>query len=72
MTVAKDLVRKMLTPDPAKRITASQVLQHPWMVEHVNNKLSISSRLHAYCARRKLRVAQFVAYMTSVFMNRKK
>ncbi|OVA15957.1 Protein kinase domain [Macleaya cordata] len=30
---AKDLIRKMLTQDPKKRITASQVLEHPWMKE---------------------------------------
>ncbi|XP_010538709.1 PREDICTED: calcium-dependent protein kinase 21-like [Tarenaya hassleriana] len=28
---AKDLVRKMLTKNPKKRITASQVLEHPWI-----------------------------------------
>ncbi|BAF21689.1 calcium-dependent protein kinase 19 isoform X1 [Oryza sativa Japonica Group] len=28
---AKDLVRKMLTQDPKKRITSAQVLQHPWL-----------------------------------------
>ncbi|XP_072956791.1 calcium-dependent protein kinase 2-like [Typha angustifolia] len=30
---AKDLVRKMLTQDPKKRITSAQVLQHPWLKE---------------------------------------
>jgi calcium-dependent protein kinase len=30
---AKDLVRKMLTPDPRKRITPAEVLEHPWMKE---------------------------------------
>lgn len=30
---AKDLVRKMLTPDPKKRITSTEVLEHPWMRE---------------------------------------
>ncbi|CAL9122658.1 unnamed protein product [Musa textilis] len=30
---AKDLVMKMLKQDPKKRITAAQVLQHPWLVE---------------------------------------
>lgn len=30
---AKDLVRKMLTQDPKKRITAAQVLEHPWLKE---------------------------------------
>ncbi|KAI3495200.1 hypothetical protein L2E82_40269 [Cichorium intybus] len=30
---AKDLVRKMLTQDPRKRITSAQVLEHPWLRE---------------------------------------
>lgn len=30
---AKDLVRKMLTQDPKKRITSAQVLDHPWLRE---------------------------------------
>ncbi|KAK9689204.1 hypothetical protein RND81_09G043200 [Saponaria officinalis] len=30
---AKDLVRKMLTSDPKKRISAAQVLEHPWLRE---------------------------------------
>ncbi|KAA8526979.1 hypothetical protein F0562_008792 [Nyssa sinensis] len=28
---AKDLVRKMLTHDPKRRITSAQVLEHPWI-----------------------------------------
>ncbi|MQL80906.1 hypothetical protein Taro_013378 [Colocasia esculenta] len=28
---AKDLVRKMLTQDPRRRITSAQVLEHPWI-----------------------------------------
>ncbi|KAK7387764.1 hypothetical protein VNO78_22556 [Psophocarpus tetragonolobus] len=30
---AKDLVRKMLTQDPKRRITSAQVLEHPWIRE---------------------------------------
>ncbi|KAG4213801.1 hypothetical protein ERO13_A01G079700v2 [Gossypium hirsutum] len=30
---AKDLVRQMLTQDPKKRITSTQVLEHPWIRE---------------------------------------
>ncbi|KAK3027941.1 hypothetical protein RJ639_039408 [Escallonia herrerae] len=30
---AKDLVRKMLTRDPKRRITSAQVLEHPWIRE---------------------------------------
>ncbi|KAL5582680.1 hypothetical protein UlMin_015122 [Ulmus minor] len=32
-TGAKDLVRKMLTSDPKQRMTAFQVLNHPWIKE---------------------------------------
>lgn len=28
---AKDLVKKLLTYDPAKRITAADAVQHPWI-----------------------------------------
>ena len=28
---AKDCLRRMLEPDPAKRATADEMLQHPWM-----------------------------------------
>lgn len=37
---AKDLINKMLTINPAKRITASEVLKHPWISvssEHSHN-----------------------------------
>ncbi|XP_065862382.1 calcium-dependent protein kinase 2-like [Euphorbia lathyris] len=30
---AKDLVRRMLTQDPKRRITSAQVLEHPWLKE---------------------------------------
>nr|GME13379.1 calcium-dependent protein kinase 29 [Ipomoea batatas] len=30
---AKDLIRKMLTVDPQKRITAAEALEHPWLKE---------------------------------------
>lgn len=30
---AKDLIEKMLTKDPAQRITAVQVLEDPWLVD---------------------------------------
>ena len=28
---AKDLIKKMLTMNPSKRITALEALKHPWM-----------------------------------------
>ncbi|PON84030.1 Serine/threonine protein kinase [Trema orientale] len=32
-TTAKDLIKRMLTQDPKKRITSAQVLEHPWLRE---------------------------------------
>lgn len=29
---AKDLIRKILVPDPKRRLSSSQILAHPWMV----------------------------------------
>ncbi|XP_026398196.1 calcium-dependent protein kinase 3-like [Papaver somniferum] len=34
---AKDLISKILRLDPAKRITAPQILDHPWMTQDVNS-----------------------------------
>ncbi|XP_010266896.1 PREDICTED: calcium-dependent protein kinase 29-like isoform X2 [Nelumbo nucifera] len=31
---ARDLIKKMLTQDPKKRITAAQALEHPWLKEY--------------------------------------
>ena len=30
---AKDLIARLLTVDPEKRLTVEQVVEHPWMVE---------------------------------------
>ncbi|CAH2071621.1 unnamed protein product [Thlaspi arvense] len=35
---AKDLIKKMLTKDPKKRISASDVLEHPWIKYEAPNK----------------------------------
>ncbi|KAM7500963.1 hypothetical protein LguiA_025377 [Lonicera macranthoides] len=57
---AKDLVRKMLTPDPRKRITSSQVLDHPWLREggEASDKpidSAVLSRLKQFRAMNKLK-----------------
>lgn len=57
VTAAKDLVKKMLTPDPKMRITADQIIKHPWLVENSSDKLSISENLKKYQAKRRLKVA---------------
>ena len=55
---AKDLVRKLLTVDPRHRLTAAQVLQHPWITGGASSKpLSEghTTRLMMLQARRRLR-----------------
>jgi serine/threonine protein kinase len=32
LVAAKDLIRKVLVPDPKRRLTSRQILAHPWMV----------------------------------------
>lgn len=71
MTAAKDLVTKMLDPDPKTRITAEQILQHPWIIEYTDNQLAIAQKLKAYNARRKLKKVQYVAYIMSLLMKKK-
>ncbi len=48
---AKDLMAKLLTTDTAKRITASEAIEHPWLTgEKADSKprVSVSSFMHAY------------------------
>mmetsp|Transcript_25523 Transcript_25523/g.37678 ORF Transcript_25523/g.37678 Transcript_25523/m.37678 type:complete len:829 (+) Transcript_25523:68-2554(+) len=41
---AKDLVSKMLTVDPSRRITASEILQHPWIRMVDDSSTSVASQ----------------------------
>ncbi|CAI9087189.1 OLC1v1021203C2 [Oldenlandia corymbosa var. corymbosa] len=57
---AKDLVRKMLTMDPKKRITSAQVLEHPWIREGGNASdkpidSAVLSRMKQFRAMNKLK-----------------
>uniref|UniRef100_A0A4W4E6S3 calcium/calmodulin-dependent protein kinase n=1 Tax=Electrophorus electricus TaxID=8005 RepID=A0A4W4E6S3_ELEEL len=58
---AKDLINKMLTINPAKRITAAEALKHPWICQ----RSTVASMMHRqetveclkkFNARRKLKV----------------
>uniref|UniRef100_A0A8I6A550 calcium/calmodulin-dependent protein kinase n=1 Tax=Rattus norvegicus TaxID=10116 RepID=A0A8I6A550_RAT len=58
---AKDLINKMLTINPAKRITASEALKHPWICQ----RSTVASMMHRqetvdclkkFNARRKLKL----------------
>ncbi|KAH6768015.1 calmodulin-domain protein kinase 9 [Perilla frutescens var. frutescens] len=57
---AKDLVRRMLTQNPKKRITAAEVLEHPWIKDgrEASNKPidnAVLSRMKQFRAMNKLK-----------------
>ncbi|KAB5560414.1 hypothetical protein DKX38_005371 [Salix brachista] len=54
---AKDLVRRMLTQDPKKRITSAQVLEHPWIKDGGADKpidSAVLTRMKQFRAMNKL------------------
>lgn len=60
--MAKDLIAKILVPDPARRLKASEILRHPWMTlddEMINNVALSGTReqLKRFQARRRLKKA---------------
>jgi len=67
---AKELIDKMLTVDPKKRITASDALRHPW----ISDRQQVASTFHRqetidglkrFNARRKLRGAMLTTLLVS-------
>ena len=44
---AKDLIKKMLTYDPAQRITADASLSHPWIVKKVSEPVDPKATTNA-------------------------
>ncbi|KAE8661211.1 Calcium-dependent protein kinase 32 [Hibiscus syriacus] len=57
---AKDLVRKMLNPDPKRRLTAQEVLDHPWLqnakkAPNVSLGETVKARLKQFSVMNKLK-----------------
>jgi len=68
---AKDLVKKLLVIDPTMRLTADELLQHPWLIEEQSSTLELphfKSSMKAYNARRRLR-ATLRAVQITQFLN---
>mmetsp|Transcript_15257 Transcript_15257/g.32941 ORF Transcript_15257/g.32941 Transcript_15257/m.32941 type:complete len:635 (-) Transcript_15257:282-2186(-) len=42
---ARDFVRRLIRVDPARRLTATQALNHPWIVRHAPPRMSLSAEL---------------------------
>uniref|UniRef100_A0A452QQ61 Protein kinase domain-containing protein n=1 Tax=Ursus americanus TaxID=9643 RepID=A0A452QQ61_URSAM len=70
---AKDLINKMLTINPAKRITASEALKHPWICQ----RSTVASMMHRqetvdclkkFNARRKLKTLATKGFKASLFL----
>jgi calcium/calmodulin-dependent protein kinase I len=70
---AKDLITKILVPDPRRRLTAAQILSHPWVrgsVDVADRDLSETrAQLRKFNARRKLR-AGMKTVLTTVRIQR--
>lgn len=43
---ARDLIRRLLVPDPSQRLTAAQCLQHEWIVSAGTLPREVAARLH--------------------------
>uniref|UniRef100_A0A8C2WAC5 calcium/calmodulin-dependent protein kinase n=1 Tax=Cyclopterus lumpus TaxID=8103 RepID=A0A8C2WAC5_CYCLU len=69
---AKDLINKMLTINPSKRITATEALKHPWICQ----RSTVASMMHRqetveclkkFNARRKLKVRRLAILHGSIY-----
>uniref|UniRef100_A0AAQ5ZGD5 calcium/calmodulin-dependent protein kinase n=1 Tax=Amphiprion ocellaris TaxID=80972 RepID=A0AAQ5ZGD5_AMPOC len=69
---AKDLINKMLTINPSKRITAAEALKHPWICQ----RSTVASMMHRqetveclkkFNARRKLKVRLLAILHASIY-----
>uniref|UniRef100_A0A3Q4AXI2 calcium/calmodulin-dependent protein kinase n=1 Tax=Mola mola TaxID=94237 RepID=A0A3Q4AXI2_MOLML len=70
---AKDLINKMLTINPSKRITAAEALKHPWICQ----RSTVASMMHRqetveclkkFNARRKLKVRCLAILHSSIYV----
>lgn len=72
---AKDLVRRLLVVDANERLTADQILQHPWLTSSGDGDgeelIHFQANLKAYNARRRFRSAIRAVQLTSMIKGKK-
>jgi calcium/calmodulin-dependent protein kinase I len=54
---AKDLISKLMEPDPEKRLTVKQALQHPWILNASDSELPVKEELRKFQARKRFKGA---------------
>ena len=57
--LAKDLIKKILVVDPNVRLTATQIIEHPWVVgEKTPRKIlhSVTAKIKEFNAKAKFKV----------------
>jgi len=70
--MAKDLIRKLLVVDPSKRLTADEILEHPWVVgEMTPRKMlpNVTDKIRQFNLRRKSRLAALTQITEGKFQN---
>jgi Protein kinase domain. len=57
--IAKDLIKKLLVPDPKKRLNADEILSHPWIVGDVTPRKKlpqVTEKIKEFNAKRRFKV----------------
>ncbi|ETO04605.1 hypothetical protein RFI_32791 [Reticulomyxa filosa] len=72
-TDAKDLVKKLLVPDPTKRLTSAATVKHPWLQGKASDQIMGAEQrfqLKRFQYVRKLRVNLFILFVSFFFFFR--
>ena len=66
---AKDLIRAILVVDPSKRLTAEEILSHPWIYGDKNSVVvleNVKENMRQYNIKRKFKVSVLMRLKESV------
>lgn len=69
---AKDLIKALLIVDPKKRMTADQMLEHPWVKGTATPRTELTTfneQLKSYNAKRKFKKAGYLIMAAHRFKN---